>query len=444
MGPPFLTWDDLDDVSSHSVDSLIEFNPDEPCSKHSSSYDSKPRPIVELLSYRTFSGSDGGPEGPTDTKVEASGDESDIEDFVAEETSGRVERGFYDVLMLTGNFLGPEVEGQEGDTDVPPEFINYYLHPDVKMELLMAQQRKNRRIAQILKLSQPPKEVDSEYLATPSQQTTQAKPVAGASTPQVTKLRADNSWIKEIPPSPQDPDKMPDIEEQGDVEPLELYSDPFPTEAEVEAVSSALIQPLLEVTPPTPRDRLPSDQDQPLRSSVSPSPDVDTQCLEGEACRVGVDSDSTNPELGVLQHYHKEDIPWNPGTVRRHKNDLEKRIAKDDQSSRVSSDSYSDSGSSEGLGDIEILVPEMSRSPSGPRSVSISGAEVGESSTDDPLPEGSASDLTSPPEGSITQDSQSSPEGAGSARTSIYDLEEITLEPGMVQRTKEEIEKRGR
>ena len=38
------------------------------------------------------------------------------------------------------------------------DHVNYLLHPDVKIEVLMAEQRKHMRIAQLLKLSQSPPE----------------------------------------------------------------------------------------------------------------------------------------------------------------------------------------------------------------------------------------------------------------------------------------------
>ena len=438
--PPFLSWDDLDDISSTSMDSLMDMQAEPLAKRSSDARDMRSQPRVVLLSYRAFSGSEGD-HGNTSDGNEVLTEESDFEDFVPEEHSGKVQRGFYDVQMLNTNLLGLDVEGQ-ADEALPVNQINYYLHPDYKMELLMAQQRKHRRIAQLLKLSQPPGE---ESEPTTLHARSPPRPQGPAAAPQVAKLRADNFWIKETPPSPQDPNKITDTSEEAEETIVSPSNDELPSSgSEQPAVGDTQESLLPSTTETTPEVAPAVDTDpQPLQEADHPDPEDDSESGPG----------TTAQDIGVLQHYQKEDIPWNPGMVRRHKHHLERRLQTEGEPSSRVSTSSSDSGSSESLQeDLQIIYPASTESADNiGLTLALGGAEVGESSTDDVPPQQQASlpgdkvtsELQRSPE-EVATSQEVSPEGGLGRPTSIYEIEEIAVEPGVVQRTKEELAKRGR
>jgi len=272
----------------------------------------------------------------------------------------------------------PEEEEERG--------LNYYLHPDIKIELLFAQQRKHRHIAQLLKLSQrqlkdfsvPVVRLDTDSTEVPNPQ------------PVFTKLREDSSWIKPVEISP---------------EPMKILEQT--TEA---VVDDASLQVLEDATVDESSTDIMDDKDAVIESETMTE-----------------DPDKT---------YKKEDIPWNAGTVKNVTKDFEQRIQVSVPKSRKRSRSASTSStSSSSLGSGDEAANESNNAKT----------EFQEAVMDTTLHKDTKG-LPSSDEVSETDaqqlEKQHEAAAAAARPTSIYDTEEIPLEPGIVRRTKQEIESR--
>ena len=340
---------------------------------------------------------------------ELSTDSSEIDDLAEEdqaEENPRPERGFYDVSMLNMR-LGCESVPEDGE---PPQ---YYLHPDIKIELLMALLKKHRRTAQLLRLSQPPsppatnEEPDLIDIEEPG-------PSMVAS---FTKVRSDTSWIREIPPSPQQPtaaqcpvlSSSPSTSSPDtllDVPPLDQLTQTSGSSPEdaagtadniIPSVSPAVsdtteTQPEAAVTETTTTTTPPSCSS----ASVSP-PFV-------EAKETTSDSDQENQS--ILHRYQQEEIPWESGRVKRHTKDLEEKIR-----------DHHDSGSASPCSSLEGIDFTNYETALG----EIVAAQIEDV------------DQESVPMQNLEDEAKARP-------TSIYESEDIDLEPGLVKRTKHEIE----
>ena len=203
---PFVDWDQLGDleISSKSDDCLDEVFLCEPFGDALAKPEHERAPPVVLLSYSELS------ENRSDSDQEAchAPEDSDLDPdpgLDRDEVKYKRERGFYDVGMLNIDVVSLSNETLQrviSDND----HVNYLLHPDVKIEVLMAEQRKHMRIAQLLKLSQAPAEPPHPLqVVRPPDDSTQGDgkgmPVP-PNTPRLAKLKPDHCWIKDIPDSP--------------------------------------------------------------------------------------------------------------------------------------------------------------------------------------------------------------------------------------------------
>ncbi len=281
-----------------------------------------------------------------------------------DEVKYKRERGFYDVGMLSTDVMtlsNETLKRMLSDSDD----VNYLLHPDVKIEVLMAEQRKHMRIAQLLKLSQPPAEPPHplQIIRPPCEETGgagegKAIPVP-PNTPRLAKLKPDHCWIKDIPDSPDDVIPSYQSGAAADKAPLPLVPDDKETRETAGAdvtsmdVSPQSVQPeeqvssanegpgrdsgdlelAMEVESPTvdSREALAEQTAQKvvqsalnavaqMTSSVHHDGDDVTSHEEMSMVSDSVSesgSDVSRNDQAVAQHYTKEDIPWHPGKFRR-------------------------------------------------------------------------------------------------------------------------------
>lgn len=370
--PAFFKWDDIDDfeMSSRSADSIDEVETDLP----------HPRglggPNVVLLSHTARR------HGEEEALAADEGAESELDDVVAEENAGRPEKGFYDVSMFYVN-LAPSEEGLTGDDEEEKQELNYYLHPDFKIELLFAQQRKHRHIAQLLKLSDKQrKETTVPIIKLHSDQQDLCP-----QTPIVTKFRDDSSWIKPVELSP---------------EPLQF----------IEGSSELLTSTPLQGTSQLLHDVTVDES----------STDVPETVSDDAVAAPADDATNTNTCCSLASQYKKEEIPWNVGTVKSYTKDYEQKLK-----------------STKG-------GEKRSRNESGS---SVDSSCCSSDDTEDPTkmePTSQSSQITetSSPGEACLPTAAESVTGTAVRPTSIYESEDIPFEPGIVRRTKQEIEGRER
>ena len=217
-----------------------------------------------------------------------------------------------------------------------------------------------------------------------SAQMAQSASAAALST--AAKVRPDTSWIKEaLPVVPSDGATIDEDETNSAVE-----NEPV--------VSVDIDVPAVDVTDPKP--------------CVTASDDCDSS----------VDSDGVaeRKEIGVVAHYEKELIPWNTGTVRRQTQDLEHRLK---SGLKLQSDASSPVSSAESPVSVhDDLIGATTPNPPSP--------DVADNRRDD-------SPLMSPERSTSSNDLQTK-----RPVSTIYANEDISLEPGIVMRTKCEIEER--
>ena len=193
------------------------------------------------------------------------------------------------------------------------------------------------------------------------------------------KVRPDNSWIK----------------------------DALPTPSDGATVDDAVPNSVVEVDKPEVVDN--------TADLTNQKPDA---VSEDGSLSEKSDGGAELKEIGVVAHYEKELIPWNTGTVRRQTQDLEERLKSglklcSDASSPVSS-----------IGSPVSTHNDFS-------SVAASNTPLTDVG-DDPA-------AMSPERSSPSTDAL-----AKKAVSSIYANEDIPLEPGIVMRTKHEIEERSK
>ncbi len=440
INPTYFAWDDLDDLemSSRSADDVDEVFPDDvPSPIHSHGR----MPNVVLLSYKAFMDSD---DNSDDESLSDEGDEvteeSELEDFVTQENAGRPERGFYDVSMFNVLYALSEQGLPDDEDSEQSQRLNYYLHPDIKLEIMMAQQRKHRRIAQLLQLSQHDCQVSPPTVTVSRPDTQKLCPLVIPNTPSHTKLRADSSWIKETPPSPQTeigPPILSDVEHEN-----------------------VLVQTNNDKTITTDSETVEQCEDS-REDVVSPGgePSNGSEACAGGEPSTGMDT-STGGEIVSeddlsegLEHYKKEEIPWAPGRVKRHKQDLEESI-KTGLVVRDNTHKMSTSSTSSGAGSLEddsndMLTDDLDDSEVGQVQVPImpdiriTKPSITESPVTVFMPN-KVEDCEQSKDKESGEDKSPCSCKEEARPTSIYESEDITLEPGLVKRSKEEIEERQR
>jgi hypothetical protein len=422
-------WEDVYDVSSRSADSLDDGAIPGGTAGSSlgagggtsgaASYGSGARGI-ELLSYRT--GVEFVPE-PTSTpgNLGASGmslaqgeipdEESDVEDFVAEDRSGKSQRGMYDVTMLAGfnhQYLPCiHTEDRAEDDDDDSEENLELVHPDLKMPLMQAQFRKQARIARVLQFSLRKEHEERARIVMAEQQQQQLKRKSekqrrkkrrthSASSSNI-KTRPDDFWIKEIPPSP---GNDLDTELQKSPQSLALAS----------GVSHSISpqMPDLEASESQEHPHSDSGSVRSLPGSVGSVPG--SIAIPGSVTGNISGSGSINEDKVLwsqigISHYEKEAIPWNPGTVKQTTMSLENKyrggIGGVSSGTNSTSPETSDSGKMDAKDSTALA--------------SSGGSETEKGEVEEIAPVGG-----------------------------LYASEDIALPPGIVSRTKMEIEERTR
>ena len=331
---PFVDWDELGDLemSSKSDDCLDEVFPPELPSDPLGKSERNSGPPVVLLSHNQLTDSRSGSDG------EACGDLGDSNldpdpGLDRDEVKYKRERGFYDVGMLNvdvTSLSNDTLQRMEDDSD----HLNYLLHPDVKIEVLMAEQRKHMRIAQLLKLSQPPAEpLHPLQILRPLEDSSTQGEAKGMpvppNTPRLAKLKPDHCWIKDIPDSPEM--VPPESETQGPPLLLAIHntesSEPT-TSISTTTTTTATTTTTTDIIPKT----LPEEQVSSQSSQQQPQPESDKKDSDNNSTGRGAEvhivrqdvgsvsdsvsesgSDVSRNDHAVAQHYTKEDIPWNPG-----------------------------------------------------------------------------------------------------------------------------------
>ena len=381
---PF-TLDNCDDyeISSRSADSLDDAYSESPLVD--TPYLDWGKSNILLLHYKP---------NLLDAQAECwhvSNDDSDVEDYLTEEDTRRREWGYYDVGMFAE--LDEDLQELKEHSE---ELDTYFLHPDEKVENIFAHQRKQLRIAQLLKLSQMKKEQDELKSQTVYSQDCSLKEdhKLQSAAALATKVRPDDYWIKDIP-------------NPGEVEQEE--------ESEVAGDNAENIQENL-IT----EDIIGDDQKEIEVEELQPkTPEIENSPESQRS--TSADSDLELHDIGILQHYGKEEIPWHPGTVKRHKQNFEKVV----ESSNSSSSSGSRPSSPSSLPDNSVLQDPLPCT-SCPSDVI----------SDDNTTKEDCQPVT-PPAIPCTTERYNRP-------LSIYETEEIELPAGLVQRTKQEIEERAR
>ena len=550
---PFLftieNWDELD-ISSRSADSLDDIL-DDPQSQRQTgqSGDLSTSDGVVLLSYKPLEESPLGEElaeehasacaaTADDQPMEDQlGSGSEVDDCLDVEAVIRPQRGCYDMCMLTGQHtLLDNPEGSDDEGEEPPDGIHiWYLHPDTKLETIQSQFRKQRRIAQLLRHSERKEEEERVKIVqaekSRQQKASHAKLTRNNSSPLLpTKVKPDDFWIKEASASDDPGDEgifvsSPLGQTEGAIvvdcaasaadasssgsESHESGSDQSSThDAEHKSTDIPIIvdESLHKHTQVTDAKHIaPGNQGQ---TSPHGSQLQDTGLQQSETIDADVTEDVVSPdtplkEVGVWQHYEKEDIPWSPGTVKRQTHDLEEKIKSETSSEGTRRVSISSESSTECQreGDVEICdTCENSGKPTlaakdmehpvqqatdllqdgniqePPQEISPAVSECSSSKSEtasnlksnstgqmsDPVTDlddlvnsnigltsdrsennASLSHLSSPPRQSLS-DGAVSPYRPGAREPNIYDTEEIPLEPGLVRRTKMEFEQRER
>ena len=407
----FDNWEEID-LSSRSADSLDEL--DDGASGASSMDDP-----VKLLSYKRFDG--------TLSEDEDMISVSDASDH-SEEFQARRQRGFYDVRMLAGQNM---FNDNSGGSSVPMDTSDL-IHPDMKMEVLLSQLKRQKQLWKL----QNQQEIAAASVAE-AKRYLSGKPLT--STP-VPKVRADDSWIKDSPVSP-----LPDL--------IMTTGKTAPDMENKHCENGSFLQ-------VKPHDKL-------VRaSSQNTLLDLMDAGVEPDQV-IAMDVPLSPSKKEAVHHYHKEEIPWNPGTVKKQTKDIEEKIIRSSTEGKgerlsqeipgmcVSGSSGSAPGSPQGS--CEMLADESTacvqhecemRNQSVPDEQSKVAVQQGsvinteQSGNTEVAESGTAMDQC--PDGverrEVTSGEVDAQDSSPDKRpTSIYDTEDIDWQPGMVQRTKEEL-----
>lgn len=240
------------------------------------------------------------------------------------------------------------------------------------------------------------------------------------STPYMFKVRDDSSWIKEASPDtpvaevPPDKDLPEIVTNDNSVPKFAAYvTNAYPGEPGTAQNTSCLC---------TAQQCLNAVDSAPAR--VHPP---QTSWNEQDV--------SCKPYSGIHEHYAKEAIPWNPGTVKKQLEDFEHRIRS----------TGPDSGDSEqtGIGDPAKTLELQ------PENAPQDNMQTPQTSYPDShlmVPGGNSRSSGTPQSlEMLTTPSGETPGEVGRTRpASVYEIEDIPLPVGIVQRTKQEIEEKQR
>ncbi|KAL5015802.1 hypothetical protein ScPMuIL_005391 [Solemya velum] len=150
--------------------------------------------------------------------------------------------------------------------------------------------------------------------------------------------------------------------------------------------------------------------------------------LEEEGADMEVESCPDSTGTGISEHYVKENIPWNPGTVMKQKCDLEARLKTNNQKSE------------EGDSQVMIYIEGIPWIPNTEEN-NVQSTDLSNTSQEDSSDE----TFTLPLKTSLScSDLVDDEEGGPRPSFTVYDQEDIVLEPGTVQKARQEIEERNR
>ncbi|XP_013406761.1 protein phosphatase Slingshot homolog 2 isoform X2 [Lingula anatina] len=254
-------------------------------------------------------------------------------------------------------------------------------------------------------------------------------------------VRPDNSWIKSAPETPE--------AEETERPTFQTESYDKKTCEDTDEVSSVSVS--ITDSDVTPADAVSDKSDLSSDSEEEMPGNADSK----ENVKIK-DSDTVNanPDVGALYHYEKEQIPWNPGAVKKHRQVIEESSVRH---SSVSSDSGSNSmhsslsGSKEKLVKINIVIdePEFSNNllANSEKAVDKKNASEREMDLDEPACKETLVDRNAVigMKGAPATDSAYTPEASlqqQDAPGSVYEEEEIALTPGLVKKTTQEIEEK--
>lgn len=314
---PFpVDWEDVYDVSSRSADSLDDVL----C--NTSKTPAGTMSDVVLLSYKPYT-EDSVAAAATATIQDDSIDSEDSED----EHSGHVDRGMYDLSMLAGynqQYLMPTVEG---DCAMEPNLD--LVHPDVKMELMMSQMRKQMRTTRLLQFSHHKCQQElASCTDVPEEHHKTAVTTVTAAPSQCTKTRPDDFWIKEI--VPQSPAVVEDIKEPLKAELQNITLEPLSPSSEITLETVEIqVSVKIERNEDNKENEEEPQQQQQLKHEHQKLQEPWQKQQQQQQMSLQQNEDEDVPqkhrtkETGVWQHYEKEAIPWHPGTVRHTTRQLE-------------------------------------------------------------------------------------------------------------------------
>ena len=297
--------------------------------------------------------------------------------------------------------LSKNADSQEspGTESVDSQSSLLRLHPDMIIELALMKQRRQLMMARMMQLHRRPD--DRQRSSTPQVIVSESIKYSTNQVPSAAAVRVkpDDYWIK---------DEQPSLTQETQ-EPSEHCE-----RAEEEVIVTT-------------------------GENLTPSPQVPDHSPVGSSCSEDI-SESMQP-------YIKEAIPWSPGTVRRHAQDLEGRMTTSDIP--VMSD-LSCSPQSHARLTLSINQSQQTSDLTGQSgdttTPSPPDVQSGAFSPSAPLScaSGYHSDGGSTASTSLESLTEESEQGRVRATSCIYESEEITMEPGHVLRTKLEIEHRER
>ncbi|XP_064613046.1 protein phosphatase Slingshot homolog 1-like isoform X2 [Liolophura sinensis] len=261
---------------------------------------------------------------------------------------------------------------------------------------------------------------DNSFLPQPSQTGMLGSSWNSTSTPYMFKVRDDSSWIKESSPDtpvaevPQGKDIPEIITDDNTIPKFATYvTNAYQADPENAEDNSCLC---------AAQQRLNAVESEPTLVDPSPTPwhEQDSSC---------------KPYSGIREHYAKEAIPWNPGTVKKQLEDFEHRIRS----------TGPESGDTEqtGIGDPPKTLELQ---PENTLQDNMQTPQTSYSNSYLIVPGGNSRASSTPQslEMLTTSSGETSGELGRTRPASVYEIEDIPLPVGIVQRTKQEIEEKQR
>jgi len=261
------------------------------------------------------------------------------------------EQGFYDVSILSGG--AAQLSSCLSDTDKE----RILLHPDLKLEYIMASHHRQRRVAEQLLASDCPQQTAATAEAADEDEDGDSKqcklspePSFVTSCPQPSKVKPDDFWIRDMADEmPSDSEEANCISQQCSCETASVCScgssAPVNSTSLQNSTSNSMLSSPVSVSSPSRKvidiaQQLAQEEcsidklKEPVAKSVCPLSIYETEgiCIEPGLVRrtvdLGVDV-SASPAKTVTSHptsiYETEEISLEPGLVRRTRQEIEQR-----------------------------------------------------------------------------------------------------------------------